>query len=81
METKVILSAGLIAAYGLTHVVAGIDVPGKPLTLLNGFVSTSTSSSNTAANLVVANLANPYGSDFVLPATDPRPKITLKSST
>jgi hypothetical protein len=80
METKVILSAGLVAAYALTHVVAGTDVPGKPLTLLNGFVTASTSSSNTAT-LVVANLANPYGSDFVLPATDRRPKITLKSST
>jgi hypothetical protein len=79
MEPKVILSAGLVAAYGLTHVVAGADVPGKPLTLLNGFVAASTSSSNTAT-LVGTNLANPYGSDFVLPATNPRPKITLKST-
>jgi hypothetical protein len=75
METKIVLAAGLVAAYGLTHVVAGADVPGKPLTLLNNALMSSTSN-----NAIMANMANPYGSDFVLPPTDPRPglKITLK---
>jgi hypothetical protein len=75
METKIVLAAGLVAAYGLTHVVAGADVPGKPLTLLNNALMSSTSN-----NAIVANMANPYGSDFVLPRTDPRRglNITLK---
>jgi hypothetical protein len=34
METKTILAASPLAASGLTYVIAGADVPGKPLTLL-----------------------------------------------
>jgi hypothetical protein len=84
METKVILTTGLIAAYGLTHVGLGADVPGKPLTLLNSAITVSSSTSSGSfvfANVVVANMANPYGQDFVLPAKDPRAgKITLRST-
>jgi hypothetical protein len=85
MKTKVILTTGLIAAYGLTHVVAGADVPGKPLTLLANVVNVASSTSSGSfvlANLVVVpNMANPYEQDFVLPAKDPRAgKITLRSS-
>ena len=75
METKVILTTGLIAAYGLTHVVASVDVPGKPLTLLANVVNVASSTSSgslVASNLVMPNMANPYGQDFVLPAKDPR---------
>ena len=80
-----ILTAGLIVAYGLTHVGMGADVPGKPLTLLNNVinVSSSTSSGGFVFNpVVIPNMANPYGQDFVLPTKDPRAgKITLRSSS
>jgi len=84
METKTILSAGLVAAYALTHVVAGADVPGKPLTLLTDVVNvaSSNSSSSFTSLPVVPNTANPYGQDFVLPAKDSRAgKLTLRSSS
>jgi hypothetical protein len=85
METKVILTTSLIAAYGLTHVGMGADVPGKPLTLLNNVINVSSSSSSGSfviSDLVVPNMANPYGQDFVLPAKDPRAgKVTLRSSS
>jgi hypothetical protein len=77
METKTILSAALVVAYGLTHVVVGADVPGKPLTMLTAAVSSPSS----AATPVVPNMANPYGEDFKLPLKDTRPtKATIPSS-
>jgi hypothetical protein len=62
----------------MTHVGLGADVPGKPLTVMTSAVVTVTASSTGAlSGSVIPNLANPYGSDFALPAKDPRPgKVT-----
>jgi hypothetical protein len=76
METKTILSIGLIAGYTVTHVGLGADVPGKPLTVMTT-VTVTASSTGTLSGSVIPNLANPYGSDFAPPAKDPRPgKVT-----
>jgi hypothetical protein len=79
METKTILSIGLIAGYGATHVGLGADVPGKPLAVMTTAVTVTASSTGTFSGSVIPNLANPYGSDFVLPAKDPRPGKTTSS--
>lgn len=85
METKTILSIGVIAGYTVTHVGLGADVPGKPLTVISSALMSSGSSSSSdsmrlamSGSIVVVNLANPYGSDFVLPAKDPRPGKVAK---
>jgi hypothetical protein len=70
METKTILSIGLIAGYAVTHVGLGVDVPGKPLIVITNAVTASSTGTTTS---VISNLGNPYGADFVMPAHDPRP--------
>jgi hypothetical protein len=79
MESKNLLTIGLITGYALTHVGLGADVPGKPITVMAGALTVTSSSTGTLGGSVIANLANPYGADFVLPAKEPRSaKITLK---
>ena len=73
METKSIFTISLLVGYGITHVGLGADVPGKPLTLMaNAVTAPSTAATMSAAVVAMPNLANPYGSDFVLPAKEIR---------